>query len=594
MPSNPLAAIGSFFRRLWVDPRYLADLRGHVEAINRVLPVIEFDMDGRVLGANENFQKAAGYTAEELRRLHHRDFVEADYRETAEYREFWARLRRGECQTAQYKRIKKNGQPVWVQATYFPILDRRGRPYKVVKHTVDITEQMLRHFDGLGQLAAISKVQAVVELELDGTIRAANDNFLSLVGYSIDEIRGRPFGIFLDPAQQADAENRALWARLARGEYEAGQYEWLAKGNRKLWVRASFNPILDATGKPFKVVGYATDVTAEVTLVRETEAVVNAAASGDLTRRISIDGKTGKLAEVARGVNALIEVMASLVERIKSAAEEVRAGVEQISSGNMSLSQRTDEQASTLEETAASMEELASSVRQIADNAAQANRLAIEACTQAEKGGTVVGSAIEAMEGINAASARIADIIGVVDSIAFQTNLLALNAAVEAARAGEQGRGFAVVASEVRNLASRSAMAAKEIKSLIQDSVQRVAEGGRLVNESGRTLEEIVTAVRRATAIVAEIAAASREQSAGIEQVNHAVMQMENMTQQNAALVEEAAASTDAIVQQVRSLNDLVAHYRLGTAGTRMRPAGTEALRIQASTSEPVAHHAVA
>lgn len=592
MPSNPLAVIGSFLRRVWVDPRYLADLRGHVEAINRVLPVIEFDLDGNVLGANENFQKAAGYSAEELRRLHHRDFVEADYRGTEEYREFWNRLRRGECQTAQYKRVKKNGQPVWVQATYFPILDRRGRPYKVVKHTVDITEQMLRNFDGLGQLAAISKVQAVVELELDGTIRAANDNFLALVGYSIEEIRGRPFSIFLDPAQQETFGNRTLWARLARGEYEAGQYEWLAKGNRRLWVRASFNPILDATGKPFKVVGYATDITAEVTLVRETEAVVNAAASGDLTQRISIEGKTGKLAEVAHGVNALIEVMASLVARIKSAAEEVRAGVEQISSGNMNLSQRTDEQASTLEETAASMEEMASSVRQIAENAAQANRLAIEACTQAEKGGAVVGSAIEAMEGINAASARIADIIGVVDSIAFQTNLLALNAAVEAARAGEQGRGFAVVASEVRNLASRSAMAAKEIKSLIADSVQRVAEGGRLVNESGRTLEEIVAAVRKARAIVAEIAAASREQSAGIEQVNQAVMQMESMTQQNAALVEQAAASSDSIVEQVRTLNDLVAHYRLGTSEPAMHPVRSETPRIRARTIAPVARRA--
>jgi methyl-accepting chemotaxis protein len=251
----------------------------------------------------------------------------------------------------------------------------------------------------------------------------------------------------------------------------------------------------------------------------------------------------------------------------------VRTGVEEISAGNANLSQRTDEQASSLEETAASMEQMASSVRQTADNAAQANQLAIAACQQAEKGGAVVTSAIEAMGGIDAASAKISDIIGVIDAIAFQTNLLALNAAVEAARAGEQGRGFAVVASEVRNLAGRSATAAKEIRTLIQDSVVRVGEGSRLVNESGRTLTEIVTAVKKAADIVAEIAAASREQSSGVEQVNRAVGQMEAVTQQNAALVEEAAASGESIVEQVKALNAMIARYKAGDSMPAPAPA---------------------
>ncbi len=298
-------------------------------------------------------------------------------------------------------------------------------------------------------------------------------------------------------------------------------------------------------------------------IVEETREIINAASQGDLTRRLDARMDSPELSAMAEGINVLLESMAGLVRGIKSTAGEVNRSAEDISAGNTNLSRRTEEQSASLEETASSMEEMTTTVKQNADNAAQASQLALAARDQAERGGIVVNQAVAAMADIKQSSKRIADIIGVIDEIAFQTNLLALNAAVEAARAGEQGRGFAVVASEVRSLAGRSATAAKEIKGLIQDSVRKVEDGSARVTQSGQTLEEIVASVKKVSDIVAEIAAASREQSAGIEQVNRAVMQMDALTQQNAALVEEATAAAQSMTGQARELSETMGRYRI-------------------------------
>ena len=363
-----------------------------------------------------------------------------------------------------------------------------------------------------------------------------------------------------------------------------------------LTMKITATPVFDDQGNRIGTAVEWLNRTQEVEVEKEVASIVEGAIEGDLSNRIVKDRKTGFFLALANGMNSLLDNVGELVRTIKAAAAEVQGGAEEISKGNTSLSQRTEEQASSLEETASSMEQMTSTVKQTADNATQANQLAIAARGQAEKGGTVVGSAVSAMAGINASSRKIADIIGVIDEIAFQTNLLALNAAVEAARAGEQGRGFAVVASEVRNLAGRSATAAKEIKALIQDSVGKVEEGTKLVDQSGQTLSEIVQAVKKVTDIVAEIAAASQEQSSGIEQVNRAVMQMDEVTQQNAALVEEAAAAAEAIVEQAQSLNRTIARYKLTeAAGGRAAmpgapaPAATPRLVAAKPLSKPAA-----
>jgi methyl-accepting chemotaxis protein len=604
-------------RKVTLDARELDELRGTLAASSNAQAVIECELDGTIRTANEMFLQLLGYTLDELRGRHHSMLVAAADRDSSEYRALWAKLARGESDSARYRRVGKGGREVWLQGCYQPLCDARGVPYKVVNFATNISEQQTRIAMCVSEITAIRRVRAMIEFELDGTIRMANPNFLKMFDYTLEQITGRHHSMLVSAAYRESAEYRELWARLGRGEYEAGEHLCIGKHGNEIWLQGYYSPTLDANGKPVTVVSYNTNVTAQVLMsqqlqatVQQTQAAVKAALHGDLTQRVALEGKSGQVEALSRGVNelfdtmgaviddvnvvvecakqrdlsaridtvgksgafgklgsginALIGNMMTLVQQIKSSAAEVKTGAEEISKGNLNLSQRTEEQASSLEETASSMEQMTSTVRQTADNAGQANQLALAARRQAEKGGTVVAAAVASMAGINAASKKIADIIGVIDEIAFQTNLLALNAAVEAARAGEQGRGFAVVATEVRNLAGRSATAAKEIKALIRDSGTRVVEGSKLVDESGRALEEIQSAVKKVTDIVAEIAAASREQSSGIEQVNKAVMQMDQSTQQNAALVEQAAAASQAIVEQAQALNQMISGYRVG------------------------------
>jgi methyl-accepting chemotaxis protein len=408
----------------------------------------------------------------------------------------------------------------------------------------------------------------VIEFGLDGTIRHANENFLKTLGYTLDEVRGQHHRLFVDAAERESPAYQAFWDKLGRGEHDAGEYKRIGKGGKEIWIQASYNPILDASGRPFKVVKYATDITAAVrarqALRFAVDKVVGAVNQNDLSQRIPMDDKSGEIAALCEGFNGLLDKMAEVVTVFKDTAREVGAASSEISASTTDLSQRTEEQAASLEETSASMEEIAATVKKNAENAQAANQSAASTQDVADRGGKVVAQAVDAMAKIEESSRKISDIIGVIDEIARQTNLLALNAAVEAARAGDAGRGFAVVASEVRSLAQRSSQAAKDIKDLITNSGGQVKDGVDLVNRAGAALTEIVSSIKGVASVVADIANASAEQAGGIEQVNKALTQMDEVTQQNSALVEENAATAKTLESQARAMNERVAVFHLG------------------------------
>ncbi len=715
-----------------------------VTALNKSLAVIEFQPSGTILTANANFLSVMGYRLEEIQGQHHAMFVAEEESQSTEYQKFWQRLRSGEFISDEFKRIGKNGQEIWIQATYNPIIDSNGQVVKVIKFASDISAQKERDKQSqrdadLSNALRVCQANVMIannDLEIifvneqvkqmlkarESDLQSVLPNFsvANLVGTCVDDFHKKPshqrellkaltepykttlrlagliFSLIATPwvnsagkrlgtivewqditdsvnkaeaekreAEEnlrvrraldrvatntmiADAGNNIIYMneavlnmmKIAESDLRkdlpnfnsnnligqnidvfhknpAHQRNMLAKlsstysteivvGGRTFGLVA--NPIFTPDNERIGTVVEWEDRTAEVAIEKEIAGLVAAAGKGDLEARVEETGKTGFFLRLAQGLNSMVAIvddavkdtgnmldamangdlskrieqeyqgsfeklkrdanatadkLTEVINRINSSATLVASGAEEISQGNADLSQRTEEQASSLEETASSMEEMTSTVRQNADNAKEVNELAEETRAKAQKGGEVVNRAVTSMSAINESSKKIADIISVIDEIAFQTNLLALNAAVEAARAGEQGRGFAVVAGEVRNLAQRSAAAAKEIKELIRDSVGKVEDGTLLVNESGSTLQEIVTAVQRVTAMISDIAQASEEQSSGIEQVNKAIAQMDEMTQQNAALVEEASAAGESMAEQANDMRRLLNFFSL-------------------------------
>lgn len=568
-----------------------ADYSGQIAAIGKSQAVIEFDTDGTIQWANENFLAATGYTLEEIQGQHHKLFVDPDEARTPEYQEFWSNLAQGKFDSGEYRRLGKSGKEIWIQATYNPILDMNGKPFKVVKYATDITEQKNQYADFSGQISAIGKSQAVIEFNMDGTIASANENFLDAVGYRLDEVIGRHHRMFAEPEYARSVEYAEFWQKLNRGEFDGGEYKRIGNGGREIWIQATYNPIFDLNGKPYKVVKYATDITARKHAIAVLQESLAELATGNLRSNIT-EELDGEFAFLKNSTNDVVARLNNLVAEIKSASSSVFIAAREIARGNDDLSQRTESQASSLQQTASAMEEITSTVQANARSASEATDKANGAMDRASKGGEVVRNAVTAMEEITKSSKKIADIIGVIDEIAFQTNLLALNAAVEAARAGEQGRGFAVVAAEVRNLAQRSASAAKEIKGLIGESVDAVEKGTQLVDNTGQTFDHLVEAVQEVVSMVTDIDNASREQSTGIMEVSKAVSQMDEMTQQNAALVEEASSSSKAMEDQSQTLLNQISFFQLdeSTSATIQSPVNRKpSLQAVGGSSRPVA-----
>ncbi|SNS51719.1 methyl-accepting chemotaxis sensory transducer with Pas/Pac sensor [Tardiphaga sp. OK246] len=415
------------------------DDAGKIAAIGRSQAVIEFKLDGTIVTANDLFLNVMGYNLAEIEGRHHSMFVDPATRDGAAYREFWASLNRGEYQAAEYKRIGKNGKEVWILATYNPILDETGRPIKVVKFASDVTEQKLRTANFSGQIEAIGKSQAVIEFSMDGIVLSANENFLDVLGYALSEIQGKHHSMFVVPSERDGADYREFWAALKRGNYQAAEYQRIGKGGKQVWIQASYNPILDLNGKPYKVVKYATDTTAQV------------------------------------------------IARMKS--ERVRAMMESVAAG---------------------AEELNASVREISEAMMKSKTTAMSAVGKVEL-------ADDQAQRLSTAAQAMSGIVELIGNITGQINLLALNATIESARAGEAGRGFAVVASEVKNLANQAKQATDKIASEIgslNGISSDVVDALNAIKQEIQNVSEYVTAT---AAAVEEQSTVTNEMSSSMQ-----------------------------------------------------------------------------
>ena len=535
------------------------DNRSKVDALSRSMAVIEFDLTGKVLNANTQFLNAMGYRLEEIKGKHHRIFMPEGEAEGPQYDAFWSDLAKGASRNGQVRRVTKTGEICWLESTYETLIDPEGRPFKVVKYAFDITSVKNMEAESRAKINAIEKVQAVIEFDPQGTILEANALFCGVMGYTRDEIVGQKHRMFVEDDYAKSAEYAEFWEELRAGKTLSRQYRRVGKGGRLIFIEASYNPIMDASGRVVKVVKFAVDMTAFQLAIDQVGGALSKMAEGDLSARIETN--LGPMDDIRTIFNRALEQVERAIGSVCEGAAEVVREAQAIRASSNELSRRTETQAATLEQSAAALEQLTGSVSGSTELTNSARGQVGSAAEEADHSARIVDNAIVAMNEIAASSQKISSITGVIDDIAFQTNLLALNAGVEAARAGDAGRGFAVVASEVRALAQRSSEAAKEIADLLVNSERQVSEGVDLVDKTGAALKRINERVAEIRDSVVTIATSASEQSNGLAEMNKAVSDLDHTTQQNAAMAEETNAAVMGLTQKLEEVLQEVAFF---------------------------------
>ncbi|MDN2671732.1 MULTISPECIES: PAS domain-containing methyl-accepting chemotaxis protein [unclassified Janthinobacterium] len=551
-----------------------ADYEGKIDAISKAQAVIEFRLDGTILDANDNFLKSVGYTLDEIKGKHHRMFCLPDYANSDDYAQFWHKLGQGQFDAGEYKRLTKDGREIWLNASYNPIFDTEGRPFKVVKFASDVTALKKRNAEYEGKVSAIGKAQAVIEFDMQGNVLDANDNFLAVMDYDLSDIKGEHHRMFCEPEYASSAEYKKFWQKLNRGEFDAGRYKRLGNHGKVVWIQATYNPILDLNGKPYKVVKFAIDISEQVNLENSIQSKaandsrkVNAllesvarAAQGDLTCNIVPEGDE-PIDLLAGGISKMIIDLRGVIGNVVSAANGFADASHAIAERATGVAVGTQALGATVEEMNASIDGLTFSINSIAENTSNADYLAKATQQEAEAGARAVAKSIEAMDLINRSSEDIGEIVKVISEIANQTNMLAFNAAIEAARAGEHGLGFSVVADEVRKLAERSSQATKEISKLINESVKRVSTGSEISRQASDAFDKIVSGVAKTTLAISDISKAANEQLLTAREVSTAIQYIAEETEKSAANCDSIARSTDGLNERAGSLNQTVSGF---------------------------------
>lgn len=480
-------------------PDDTSEMNSLIAAMHRVQAIIEFNLDGTIVTANDNFLNAMGYTLSEVEGKHHRMFCDPTYANSFEYRAFWDKLGRGEFESAEYKRFGKGGREIWINASYNPILNAEGKVYKVVKFASDITKSKKDSLEASAKMIAISKAQAVIEFNLDGTVIDANENFLKTLGYEMSEIKGRHHRQFVDPTYANSSEYRAFWDKLNRGEFDTGEYKRFGKGGKEVWINASYNPIMDLSGKPYKVVKFASDITDVKKMIK------------------SIEETAVALSSASVGLTSTATQMLSTATRTNQESQTAASAADQVATG--------------VQIVATNVEEMVASIKEIARSTSESSQMAKTTLLKAQESNATVLK-------LGASSQEIGDVIKVISSIAQQTNLLALNATIEAARAGEAGKGFAVVANEVKELAKQTAKATNDITNKI----------GAIQNDTSNAVEAIggiSQAVEKLNSIAGVIAAAVEEQTATTNEISRVVVQSKVGVENIAATVKVVSSAAN-------------------------------------------------